>query len=227
MPVTVNTGTFIVVEGIDGVGKSTLIKNLKEYFELIATNEVVTTREPGATELGQQIRSMLLNPGQKIDPTAELLLFYADRAQHIADIIRPALERNAIVLCDRYDYSTVAYQRYGRGVGGCISWDSLFDIANDWYSPRNHVVIYLHVDSINDVRDRLKDKAPDRMEQQSVEFYDRVIDGYVNQCLDDQWITINTKGMNADDVSACVKAELEEFTLQHPMMLANIQFKVN
>ena len=220
----VNTGTFIVVEGIDGVGKSTLIKNLKTYLENSTTNEVVVTREPGATELGQQIRSILLTPGQKIDPIAELLLFYADRAQHIADVIRPAMERNAIVLCDRYDYSTVAYQQYGRNVGNDYNWDSFFSIANDWYAPCNHVVLYLHVDSPRQVADRLKNKSLDRMEQESIDFYQRVIDGYRSQELDN-WIKIDIAGMNESEVAICTYAELELYRHEHPKMLPNIQFK--
>lgn len=220
----INTGTFIVIEGIDGVGKTTLIKNLKGYLERSTTNEVVVTREPGATELGQKIRSLLLNPGQKIDPIAELLLFYADRAQHIADVIKPAMERNAIVLCDRYDYSTVAYQQYGRGVGNNINWDSFFSIANDWYAPRNHVVVYLHVDSFRQVADRLKNKSLDRMEQESIDFYQRVIDGYISQQLDN-WIKIDIQDMAEHEVAICTYAELELYMHENPMMLNNIQFK--
>lgn len=222
----IKTGTFIVVEGIDGVGKSTLVKNLKEYFERTTANEVVITREPGATELGQKIRSMLLEPGQKIDPIAELLLFYADRAQHIADVIKPAMERNAIVLCDRYDYSTVAYQQYGRGVGNDFNWDSFFSIANDWYAPYNHVVLYLHVDSPGQVADRMKNKSLDRMEQESIDFYQRVINGYASQELDN-WIRINVVGMNADEVCTCAIYELDSFMQSKSLMLPNIQLKRN
>jgi dTMP kinase len=107
---------FVTLEGIEGSGKSSLQHCLAQALKK-ELPEVVLTREPGATWLGEAIRSILLNPGHKhLDAFAELALFAADRAQHVSDIIRPALARNALVLCDRYTHSTLAYQGYGRGL---------------------------------------------------------------------------------------------------------------
>lgn len=107
---------FVTLEGIEGSGKSTLRSRLTDSISR-NTIEVVSTREPGATPLGRQIRSLLLDPDlPPFCSLSELLLFSADRAQHLDEVIRPALQRNALVLCDRYVHSTIAYQGYGRGV---------------------------------------------------------------------------------------------------------------
>lgn len=107
---------FVTIEGIEGAGKSTLRADLSERVRTLG-REVVVTREPGATTLGQSVRSLVLDPRQStLDPLAELMLFSADRAQHLAEIIRPALGRDAVVICDRYVHSTLAYQGYGRGL---------------------------------------------------------------------------------------------------------------
>ena len=107
---------FVTIEGIEGAGKSTLRTKVAEAAAAMA-KEVVVTREPGATSLGQAVRSIVLDPERKkISPVAELMLFAADRAQHVEEVIRPALARGALVLCDRYIHSTLAYQGYGRGL---------------------------------------------------------------------------------------------------------------
>jgi len=101
---------FIVFEGINGAGKSSLIKLLATKF---SSDAVVTTHEPGATTLGKAIRSIVLgqeSDAQKVSPLAELLLFAADRAEHVNKTISPALEKKQTVLCDRYFYSTLAFQ---------------------------------------------------------------------------------------------------------------------
>lgn len=107
---------FVTIEGIEGAGKSTLRSRLSDFAASLG-KEVVVTREPGATTLGHSIRNLLLDPkNKKFDPVAELMLFAADRAQHLEEIVRPALARGALVICDRYIHSTVAYQGYGRGL---------------------------------------------------------------------------------------------------------------
>lgn len=108
-------GRFFVVEGIDGSGKSTLARALAEYAKAQGRN-VVLTREPGATELGKILRGIVQESKSTIDPYAEILLFAADRAQHMAEIIKPAVERGDIVITDRFKYSSLAYQGFGRGL---------------------------------------------------------------------------------------------------------------
>ena len=106
---------FITLEGIEGSGKSTLLKALLKFFEQNGKT-VIVTREPGGSILGQKLRSIILNASENICSQAELFMFLADRAQHIEDVISPALARGEIVLCDRYIDSTIAYQGYGRGM---------------------------------------------------------------------------------------------------------------
>ncbi|NEG69823.1 dTMP kinase [Bifidobacterium choloepi] len=112
-------GMFITFEGVDGAGKTTQVNRLAEYWRAQG-REVVTTREPGGTELGITIRKLLLghdDADEPIAPRTEALLFAADRAQHVAQIVRPALRRGAIVISDRYFDSSIAYQAGGRELG--------------------------------------------------------------------------------------------------------------
>lgn len=107
---------FVSFEGIEGSGKTTLAAALAEKFRR-AGRETIVTREPGATALGKRLRSLLLDPDEAaLAPRAELFLFLADRAQHLEEIIRPALRAGKVVLCDRFTDSTLAYQGYGRGM---------------------------------------------------------------------------------------------------------------
>jgi dTMP kinase len=110
-------GVFITLEGPDGSGKSSLLRGLAAWLEASGC-DVVATREPGSTPLGEQVRRLVLDTEPKIDRTgrADALLFAASRAQHVAEVIRPALERGAIVVCDRYADSSMAYQGAGSGV---------------------------------------------------------------------------------------------------------------
>lgn len=109
-------GLFVTFEGIEGCGKSTHLRRLAEALRAGGYG-VVETREPGGTELGRALRGLLLAPSSTPPaPLAELFLYCADRAQHVADVIRPALEAGRIVLCDRFSDSTIAYQGYGRGL---------------------------------------------------------------------------------------------------------------
>ncbi|MBQ4076423.1 MAG: dTMP kinase [Mailhella sp.] len=106
---------FLTVEGIEGAGKSTFISLLEDELTKRGV-DFLHTREPGGCALGRQIRPLLLDVSQKVSDRAELFLFLADRAQHVADTIRPALEAGRWVVCDRYADSTIAYQGYGRGM---------------------------------------------------------------------------------------------------------------
>ena len=111
-----SAGRFITFEGIEGSGKTTQLERLAERLRRGAA-DVVVTREPGGTTLGRELRALVLRPSaEPMSPVAELLLYATDRAQHLTEIVEPALERGAIVLCDRYKDATLAYQGYGRGL---------------------------------------------------------------------------------------------------------------
>ncbi|MFA7099983.1 MAG: dTMP kinase [Eubacteriales bacterium] len=107
---------FITLEGIEGSGKTTQAKHIVDYFKSIG-EYCVLTREPGGTTIGKQIRSIVLNPASgNMDSTTELLLYVADRVQHINELIKPALAEGKVVICDRYADATVAYQGFARGL---------------------------------------------------------------------------------------------------------------
>ena len=116
MSATTSTGLFITFEGGDGTGKSTHAIRVVEYLRELG-HEVLHTREPGGTDVGQQIRNIVLHYDGDIDPRAEALLFAADRAHHIATVVRPALAAGKTVIQDRYIDSSVAYQGSGRDLG--------------------------------------------------------------------------------------------------------------
>ena len=166
-------GLFITFEGIDGCGKTTQIKLLKEYFE-INDKTVLLTREPGAKGLGVKLREILLNYDGEVSPNCESFLFLADRAQHIDTIIKPAVERGEIVLCDRHTDSTVAYQGYGRGVD-LDRINMLNDIATSGMKPDLTFVFDIDIEtSMSRVG-----KEQDRMESAGIEFFKRVRQGYL------------------------------------------------
>jgi dTMP kinase len=165
---------FITIEGGEGSGKSTLIKSLEK--ELTSQgNQVVVTYEPGGSKLGVHIREWLLN--QKADTPigrkAELLLFLADRVQHIQEVIKPALEQGKTVLCDRFNDSTVAYQGSGRSMG-MDEVQELCDLVCDGLTP--DLTFFLDIEPEAGLK-RLK-AAPDRLESEKIDFHNRVRQGF-------------------------------------------------
>jgi len=164
---------FITFEGIDGCGKSTQLNLLKEY--LIENKfEVITTREPGGTELSEQIRSILLGVNNVINPLTELLLFEAARTHLVDTVIKPALNKNIIVLSDRFFDSTVAYQGYGRGL--CIEQiNYLNNLAVNGVIP--NLTFFLDI-PIETSFERRHKKEFDRMENMDYNFFQNVINGF-------------------------------------------------
>ncbi len=114
-------GIFISIEGPDGSGKSTQIENIKEFFH-DKNMDIIFTREPGGTPIGERIRGIILDRKcSEMDPMTEAMLYAAARAQHVAQVIRPALEKGKIVICDRFVDSSIAYQGYGRKLGEAVA----------------------------------------------------------------------------------------------------------
>lgn len=169
-----HTGLFIAFEGVEGAGKSTQMKLLRDWLRAQG-RDVVVTREPGGTPIAERIRHILLDPANKgMDPKAEALLYAASRAQHVAEAIRPALERGAVVLCDRYIDSSLAYQGGARGLGEDDVL-SLSTWATDHLLP--DVVVLLHLDP--EVGLARTQGDPDRMEQEDLAFHRRVGEAYL------------------------------------------------
>ncbi len=175
-------GLFITFEGTDGSGKTTQLELLIARLER-AGYGVTRTVEPGGTRIGREIRRILLDSNNSgLDPRAELLLYFASRAQNVAEVIRPALAGGRVVVCDRFTDSTLVYQGAGRGLGG-EAVEALHAIACGTLQP--DLTIYLDIDLETGLaralaRNRVTD-GPDesRMDNQAVEFHRRVRDAYL------------------------------------------------
>ncbi|MER3426569.1 MAG: dTMP kinase [Pyrinomonas sp.] len=170
-------GIFITFEGIDGSGKSTQLRLLASDLRLRGYN-LVTTREPGGTPLGAKLRELLLNADEQVDPLAELLLYAADRAQHVRTLVRPALATGHIVLSDRYADSTVAYQGAGRLFPPELVAD-VVRIGTDGLNPHLTLILDVPVAMAHArLRCRREKREDDRLEREEMEFHARVRDAY-------------------------------------------------
>jgi len=176
------TGFFLSFEGVDGVGKTTQLERLVARLRQ-AGCEPVIAQEPGGTRIGADIRRILLNArNADLDPVAELLLYFASRAQNIAEVIRPALEQNKLVICDRFTDATLAYQGYGRELGA-EAVRAIEKVACGGLQP--DLTVWLDLDpglGVGRALDREAGHAPDvdetRMEREGREFFARVLEGY-------------------------------------------------
>lgn len=167
------TGTFVTLEGPEGAGKTTQLKQLSKQLDVLGIDHIVT-RDPGGTPLGRQIRRILLNPENPVNPMSELLLYQADRAQHVGEVIMPALKEGKLVLCDRYTDSTMAYQGYARGIDFAIIED-LNKVATGGLRP--DLTILFDLESSEGLS-RLHPGGHDRLEREAIEFHHKVRDGY-------------------------------------------------
>jgi len=169
-------GFFITFEGTDGCGKSTQIRLLNEYLTGIGL-KVRLTREPGGCEIAEKLREIILNAENKgISPLCELLLYEAARAQHVAEVIAPALKRGEIVICDRFIDSTMAYQGYARGFGTDLV-EQLNQIAVQESIP--DLTIFLKLPPAQAFARKGGLDTEDRIEQEGSEFFDKVYEGFI------------------------------------------------
>ena len=166
-------GLFITFEGADGSGKTTQLNNIKSFLEEKGF-DVVVTREPGALEIGQKIRNILLHHDGVVADRCEMFLFLADRAQHIETFIKPSIEQGKIVLCDRHTDSTIAYQGYGRGQDIKLL-NELNAIAVNSIKPDLTLVF----DVSTEVAQERVGSEKDRMESAGIEFHKKVRNGYL------------------------------------------------
>jgi len=197
-------GAFITFEGVEGAGKSTQLDHLEKYLNAKGY-DVLVTREPGGTQLGEAIRSLLLDPGNaEMSATAELFLYQAARAQHVAELIRPALEAGTVVLCDRFSDSTTAYQGAGRGVP-LADVARLHAMTTGGTSPALTVVI--DVPAEVGLARASQAGHPDRIERESVAFHERVRAGFLQLAeLEPERVKVVNGNRPVDAVAAEVVA---------------------
>lgn len=173
-------GYFITFEGGEGAGKTTLAHRIRDVLQVLG-NEVVLTREPGGTPFGEELRHFLLhrNPGERVSPKAQLFLFLAARIQHIEEVIKPALARGAIVLCDRFSDSTIAYQGRGQALGLDYVL-SCSQLATNGLEP--NLTFFLDVTpevGLERIDKRVIGGPRDLIEQETIAFHERVHAGFL------------------------------------------------
>ena len=189
-------GLFIAFEGIEGSGKSTQQTRLAAHLTGLG-HDVVRTREPGGTPTGDRIRDILLDPAlPELTPTTEMLLFAASRAQHVRELLRPALDRGSVVLCDRYLHSSLAYQAWARGLGRGTVLEANAR-AVDGLLPDLIVLLDMPVADAfarADARGRL-----DRIEQAGRSFHEAVRAGFIAERDGDPLRFVTIDGTAAPD----------------------------
>lgn len=198
-------GCFVVLEGGEGTGKSTQARLLVERLEAFG-RAATATHEPGGTTLGVEIRRLLLHADHPIEPRAELLMILADRAQHVAEVVRPALDAGRVVVCDRYTPSSLTYQGVGRGLG-VEHVERACELATGGLEPDLVVVL----DLPDDLADARVAGDPDRMERAGIEFHRPVRDAYRKLAPLYGWALVDatgTPGEVADRVWEAVRRVL-------------------
>ena len=211
-------GKFIVIEGIDGCGKTTQINEISKWLPtsgLMGVNsKLVKTREPGGSLLGKKIRNLILdnNKNNKPSSLAELLLYSADRAEHVSKIISPALEKEDWVLSDRFASSTLAYQGYGRNINLEIIKD-IESIVCQGQHP--DLTIFLEISAEESIV-RRKNLVPDRIESEGLKFLKKVNEGFKSIAKEKNWKVISaTQNINM------ISNEIKETLLKNFSKLKN------
>ena len=186
-------GKFIVIEGIDGCGKTTQINEIYKWLPssglMNKNSKLIKTREPGGSKLGKKLRELILDNDTNNKPSslAELLLYSADRAEHVSKIISPALKNNDWVVCDRFSDSTLAYQGYGRNINLQTIKDIETIVCQGEYPD---LTIFLEITPEESIL-RRKHQIPDRIESEGIKFLEKVNKGFQLLANKNNWITIS------------------------------------
>lgn len=195
-------GLFLVFEGPDRSGKTTQAILLKDFL-ITQGFKVILTREPGGTDVGEEIRKILLNPQKKISPLTELFLYEASRSQHIFEKIKPALDEGKVVICDRFTIATLAYQGYGRKID-LNTIKLLNDIATSRIMPDFIIGFKIPYDEYL----RRKRTTSDRIELEDEDFIKRVNDGYDKLYREYNNILIVDSSKSIDEIHKEIRLEV-------------------
>jgi len=199
------SGLFIAFEGGEGAGKSTQVRLLHGW---LSANGVTArlTREPGATPVGERIRAIVLDPSSSLTPRAEMLLYAADRAQHVETVLRPTLAAGGVVISDRYADSSLAYQ----GAGRVLSMEQVQQ-ASEWATGGllPDLTVVLDIDAATGLTRAAQHRDPDRIEQESVGFHERVRASFrrLAEADPDRYLVLDAAGP-PDDLAAAVRDRL-------------------
>ncbi len=201
------SGALLTFEGIEGCGKSTQVRIAEAYLAQQG-HPVLTTREPGGTAIGSQVRGILLDPAHSaLAPLAELLLYEADRAQHVAERIQPALHEGRLVLCDRFFDSTTAYQSAGRGIA-TDTVRGLNMLATGGLRP--DLTLLLDLPAGEGLRRAARVSQADRIEQESLAFHERVREAFLGIARSDPGrVKVVDAGQTVDEVAAAIRRHLD------------------
>lgn len=184
-------GLFVALEGGEGAGKSSVINLLSDKIEQRLPNqEIVLTREPGNSSIGVDIRNILLHNDEKVHPVTEALLFAAERAQHVHEVIAPALARGALVICDRFTYSSVAYQGVARGLGSEEILAISHFATQGIQAERTYI---LDVDPVVGLARKNDQKELNAMEEESLEFHTTVRNAFLDLANEPGALLINAR----------------------------------
>ena len=185
-----DNGFFIAFEGPEGSGKSTQIRRLAKSLEEVGRDFIVT-KEPGGTPAGDAIREVLLDPTLRIDPLPEFLLYSASRAQHVEEVIQPALNAGKLVVSDRFAGASVAYQGYGRGLDLSFIRELSERVTNNIYPD---LTLLLDMEPERGLERVAKRGQKDRLEQADLSFHRKVRRGFLEQAKEDKsWVVLNAE----------------------------------
>jgi dTMP kinase len=216
-------GTFITFEGIDGSGKSTQLRLLTNFLSSQGC-DVLVTREPGGTSVGLRLRAALLDAHEQVDPLAELLVFAADRAQHVRRVLRPALEAGKTVLSDRYADATRAYQGAGRGFPPELI-SEIIQLATEGLTPDLTLLFDVSITECSARTRRRLDTKPtgDRLDSEDAEFHTRVREAYLALAANepDRFRIVTTDG-TVEETHERVKELVVQFLEDRGQMLSRV-----
>lgn len=207
-------GIFITLEGPDGSGKTTALKEIFNQLKTLTDKQIVSTREPGGSPIAEKIRELILDPAHKeMDARTEALLYAASRRQHLVERVLPVLEAGDIVLCDRFVDSSIAYQGYARGIGETGIF-KINDFATDGIQP--DLTLYIDVPAevgLSRIQKSMGTREYNRLDQEKQSFHEKVRAGYLNIAHDNpsRIVTIDGTQTPEEVVADCMQVVKTRF----------------
>ena len=207
-------GIFITIEGPDGAGKTSVLRELLPMLEAAMNIDIVATREPGGSRIAEEIRELILNPANtEMDIRTEALLYAASRRQHLVEKIKPTLERGALLICDRFVDSSLVYQGAGRGIG-MDEVAQMNQFATEGIEP--DLTLYLDVEAsvgLERIHTSKEERQFDRLDQEKLEFHEKVRAAYLTlvQANQERIIQIDASNTIEEVVATCFDLIKERF----------------